>query len=191
MFKIIQPKVFMLSCLAIGLCFLASASYIHVKALLAQYLIASSWQVYINEDTVEPPWPWADTYVVAKLSLKGDSMYVLSGVSGRTLAFGPGHLSSSPIPSNKNPNGNMVIAGHRDTHFSLLELVSIGEHIEIETSSGRFKYRVHNLEVIHEQQLEVTAPTAEPTLTLITCYPFNAIANDTQWRFIVQAQLQT
>jgi sortase (surface protein transpeptidase) len=34
----------------------------------------------------------------------------------------------------------------------------------------------------------VLAPTAKPTITLITCYPFSFVGNAPQ-RFVVQAQL--
>ena len=42
---------------------------------------------------------------------------VLDGASGRVLAFGPGHVTGSALPG---VNGNIVISGHRDTHFRWL-----------------------------------------------------------------------
>ncbi len=40
------------------------------------------------------PWPWADTHPVARLIAPAQDadVLVLAGASGRTLAFGPGHL---------------------------------------------------------------------------------------------------
>ena len=54
-------------------------------------------------------------------------LIVLAGGSGRTLAFGPGHLSASAMPGQV---GNMIIAGHRDTHFQFLQKVEVGELLE-------------------------------------------------------------
>ena len=79
------------------------------------------------------PWPWADTWPVARLksASREVDLIVLAGGSGRTLAFGPGHLSASAMPGEI---GNTVIAGHRDTHFRFLRGVEKGELLSIESA---------------------------------------------------------
>ena len=67
-------------------------SYIHAKAKLAQSLIRGAWEKTLAGQKEVRPWPWADTWPVARLivpRLKVD-LFVLAGSSGRTMAFGPG-----------------------------------------------------------------------------------------------------
>ena len=49
---------------------------------------------------------------------------VLAGASGRTLAWGPGHLDGSAPPG---AAGNAVLSAHRDTHFRFLQRVVPGD----------------------------------------------------------------
>ena len=87
-----------------------------LKAELAQRLIERSWQATLDGNAQSRPWPWADTRPVAVLSIPahGIRQLVLKGNSGRNLAFGPVFLDGTS-------NGrDMVISGHRDTHFRFL-----------------------------------------------------------------------
>ena len=99
---------------------LGQGAYIPAKAWLAQELMQHAWTRAGEGEARPVPWPWADTWPVARLSaMAGDvNLIVLAGGSGRTLAFGPGHLSASAMPGTA---GNSVIAGHRDTHFNFLQ----------------------------------------------------------------------
>ena len=67
--------------------------YIHAKAMLAQELLEYAWKQTQQGESRATPWPWADTWPVARLSVPSQniSLIVLAGDSGRTLAFGPGH----------------------------------------------------------------------------------------------------
>src|SRR6476620_7642942 len=94
-------------------------AWIHAKAQLAQYLLQRAWTRTLEGERDARPWPWADTWPVARLRVPahGVDLIVLDGVSGRTLAFAPGHASGSPVPGEM---GTSVISGHRDTHFRFL-----------------------------------------------------------------------
>ena len=77
---------------------------IYLKAELAQYLLLEkAWTRTLQGENQVKPWPWADTWPVARLQLPkyGIDLIVLSGASGRTLAFGPGHVSTSAQPGTK------------------------------------------------------------------------------------------
>ena len=173
-------------CICTSLYLAGSSSYIYAKAVLAQYLIKDAWSQSLHSNQTIPPWPWADTYPVAKLNILDRNYYVLAGITGRTLAFGPGHMSSTPLPGQ---TGNAVIAGHRDTHFSVLDLVGVGEIIEIETKAGINRYKVNQTNIVHEQDMSVTQSSNEALLTLVTCYPFDAIKPNPEWRYVIQAYL--
>ena len=164
----------------------ASSGYIHAKALLAQHLIEAAWTSSIKQNRPVPPWYWADTFPVAKLTLANKTLYVLAGATGRTLAFGPGHLSHTPLPGEA---GNSVISGHRDTHFAILEKLQVGDLVHTSTGSISSRYQVQEIRIAHENQIELTEDSDQDLLTLITCYPFNSIAPDPELRFIVRAKL--
>lgn len=82
--------------------------------------------------------------------------------------------------------GNVGIAGHRDGFFRVLKDVTEGDVIEVETSDGSVEYLVTSTQVIEPEELHVLAPTEDPVLTLVTCYPFYFVGSAPQ-RFIVRA----
>jgi sortase A len=56
------------------------------------------------------------------------------------------------------------------------------------TVAGTFKYRVVSLHVVLPTAIEVLNDTQQPTLTLVTCYPFDFIGAAPQ-RLIVHAEM--
>jgi len=174
-------------CFAVSLYFFAASGYIHAKAELAQYLIKDAWTDSLSTGKNVPPWSWADTYPVAKMTVAGQSLYILAGASGRVLAFGPGHISATVLPGE---TGNAVITGHRDTHFAVLEQVNIGDMIETQTGRQKNRFRITEIRIAHESQVQVTADSENKILTLITCYPFNGVDPNPEMRYIVRAQWQ-
>jgi sortase A len=174
--------------LALGFWQLGQGAYIPAKAWLAQELMQRAWlRVSAGEDRAAP-WPWADTWPVARLSAKSHDvdLIVLAGGSGRTLAFGPGHLSASALPGE---TGNMVIAGHRDTHFAFLRNLEPGDRLTIESFSGAITvYEVVGLNVIDSRKGSLLLDTDDAVLTLVTCYPFDAVDPGGPLRYVVTAR---
>ena len=173
------------------LCFgfwqMGQGAYIPAKAWLAQELMQRAWVRTADGEARVAPWPWADTWPIARLSAKsGDiNLIVLAGSSGRTLAFGPGHLSASVLPGEI---GNTIIAGHRDTHFRFLEDVEPGELLTLETSEGEMHlYKVIATEVVDSRKGSLLLDTQSATLSLVTCYPFDAREAGGPMRFVVTA----
>lgn len=177
--------------LAVGALELSQGLYIPAKAALAQQLVQRAWQrgEHPGGDGPERPWPWADTYPVARLTSvhSDDELFVLSGSSGRTLAFGPGHLASSALPGE---SGNSVILGHRDTHFRFLAELAPGDMLTIDRNDGRrYDFAVTSLDVVDAGRATVVLDTPAPRLTLITCYPFDASRPGGPLRYVVSAEL--
>jgi len=173
------------------LCFgfwqLGQGAYIPAKAWLAQELMQRAW-IRGTQGVDQPvPWPWADTWPVARIRaprLAVDQL-VLAGASGRSLAFGPGQLDGTAVPGSE---GNLVISGHRDTHFSWLARIAPGEEIILELpDGGRINYRVARRSIHHESATGLLGQGGFPMLTLITCYPFDAIMPGGPLRFVVTA----
>ncbi len=174
------------------LCFgfwqLGQGAYIPAKAWLAQELMQRAWRKISITDLPQAPWPWADTVPVAKLSAKGGGieLIVLAGSSGRTLAFGPGHMSASALPGD---TGNSVIAGHRDTHFQFLQHVAMGESLLIERPEGQtYLFRVTGIDVVDSRRGSLILDTDRSTLSLVTCYPFDAEDPGGPLRYVVTAE---
>ena len=166
---------------------IGAAAYIHAKAGLAQVLIRSAWDETRHGAQAVKPWPWADTWPVARLTVPklGVDLYVLEGATGRSLAFGPGRLSGSAAPGDP---GVTLISAHRDTHFAFLERIHAGDEVVIESADGaHHRYRVVDTEVMHQAHLAVALAGAEDALTLVTCYPFHAIDARGPLRYVVTA----
>ena len=170
-----------------GLWFIGQGSYIHAKAVLAQFLLESAWSETLEGQKEVKPWPWADTWPIARLSAPayGISHIVLAGASGSSLAFGPGHLFGSAKPEEK---GNIIISGHRDTHFSFLENIKKGDHIELQSNKRTSAYQVVDIQIIDKTKMETIPVDTEHKLILITCYPFDAIQSGGSLRYMITAK---
>jgi len=174
--------------LALGFWNLGQGAYIPAKAWLAQQLMQHAWlRVTAGEDRAAP-WPWADTWPVARLTVKTRDvdLIVLAGGSGRTLAFGPGHLGASALPGE---TGNAVIAGHRDTHFAFLKDIDVDDLIGVETPQGQgHLYRVVSIDIVDSRKGSLELDTRQSLLSLVTCYPFDALEAGGPLRYVVTAQ---
>ncbi len=190
-FKHISLKGLLIVLPLCGMWQIGSASYIHAKAILAQVLLETAWDKTVHGQQEVKPWPWADTWPISRLDVPGLGIdrIVLAGASGSSLAFGPGHLFGTSLPGQQ---GNTVIAGHRDTHFRFLKDIQPGELIQLQSLSGRtIEYEVSETIIAHEKQAQYLANTSDNTLTLITCYPFNAIHPGGPLRYLVIAKQQS
>lgn len=162
------------------------AGWIAGKALTAQWLLERAWQSG-GTSAVARPWPWADFSPVARLAVPalGVDRIVLSDASGRTLAFGPGHLPSSARPG---AEGTIVLAGHRDTHFAFLRRLQPGMNVTLETPDGRaLEYRVTATRIVDTRHERVSL--GHPgRLVLSTCWPFDALDPGGPLCFLVVAE---
>ena len=173
--------------LLIGVLQFGHGAWIQAKAWLAQELIAHAWSRTLKGETEVKPWPWADTWPVARLSAPGLGVdrYVLAGANGSAIAFGPGHLSGTPSPGDA---GNSVIGGHRDTHLAFLRNVKPGDELLVERADGtRVAYQVRDALVLDKRDVWVAKQEGPNRLTLVTCYPFEALRAGGPQRFVVFA----
>ncbi len=173
--------------LCLGFWQLGQGAYIPAKAWLAQELMVRAWTRSQGDEDQQAPWPWADTWPVARLTARSGNvnLIVLAGGSGRTLAFGPGHLSASALPGDR---GNSVIAGHRDTHFGFLRDVEIGESLVIERIGGRrHLYRIIGIDVVDSRRGSLLLDTDDSMLSLVTSYPIDSAEPGGPMRFVVTA----
>jgi len=107
---------------------------------------------------------------------EGDDHDILAGAAG--------HLPSSPVPGWP---GNVAVAAHRDTFFRPLRNIRVNDKILFATLNGTFEYQVESLKIVDPDDVSVLKASAEPTLTLVTCYPFYYVGSAPH-RFIVRAR---
>ena len=160
------------------------ASWLDGKAWLAQHLIAHAWQTTLEQGAPQRPWPWADTWPVARLTTPaGETLYVLESISGEALAFGPGRLAGG-IGSDQA----LTLAGHRDTHFAFLQTLNPGQPLSVQLADGSQQhFKISRQQVINSQQHPLHIPRDDQQLILITCYPFGALTPGGPLRYVVTA----
>ena len=138
-------------------------------------------------EIAEPPLPdLPEGELIGRLEVPrvGLSALVLEGVGHRTLRRGAGHIPETALPAQ---DGNVGIAGHRDSFFRGLKDVGKDDVIKLTTLRGIYHYRVEWIRIVNPQDTEVLAETGEPALTLVTCYPFYYVGSAPK-RFIVRAE---
>jgi len=103
--------------------------------------------------------------LIPKIEL--DSM-VVDGTSRKALLIGPGRITNTALPGEA---GNSVITAHRDTFFRRLVELQNGDHIQVRRGGKLYTYEVTGKKVVKPTDVSVLRQTADPQLTLITCYP--------------------
>jgi sortase A len=175
--------------MAAGLLQFGHGAYIHAKAALAQLLLEHAWDRSLDGNKESRPWAWADTWPVARLKVPalGIDQIVLDGESGNVLAFAPGRLKGSALAGMR---GRVVISGHRDTHFRFLQNVVSGELLLLQLADGsERRYRVVAARIADTRAQNgdlLYSPT--DGLTLVTCYPFDALRSGGALRYLVDAE---
>lgn len=166
---------------------LAQAGWIHAKAMLAQVLLERAWSASLDDGQPHKPWPWADTWPVARLrapQLQREQV-VLAGDDGRALAFGPGWAQASAAPGSA---GTTVISGHRDTHFAWLAQLQAGDEVQLQSGNGTRRYQVTGTRVADARHERIAVDADDDALLLVTCWPFDAVVPGGPLRYVVSAR---
>src|SRR5438045_3472298 len=106
---------------------------------------------------------------IPKISLDA---IIVEGTSHKQLKLGPGHIQNTPVPGEA---GNSVISAHRDTFFRHLYELNKGDSIIVKRFGRTFTYEVINKRIVEPDDTSVLAPSKDPKLTLIPCYPIHYI----------------
>jgi sortase A len=110
--------------------------------------------------------------------VQGDGWEQLKkGVAQHTGSANPGQI------------GNIVLSAHNDVFgeiFRYLDQLHEGDEIIIYTANHAFTYIITEVKIVSPTDVEIMAPTSNPTVTLISCYPY-MIDNK---RIAVQASLE-
>lgn len=111
---------------------------------------------------------------------------VVQGDGWEQLKKGVGQNIGSAHPGQ---NGNVVLSAHNDVYgelFRFLDKLQPGDQVVLYTQQRQYTYVVDRTAIVEPTAVEVMAPTENPTVTLISCYPY--LIN--KQRIVVFARLQ-
>jgi sortase A len=121
--------------------------------------------------------------IIPKLDV---TLPIYHGTDEDELERGVGHFAGSVLPGEDD---NSVLAGHRDTVFRRLGEVGVNDLLIVETSAGRFTYKVRKVRIVDQNDRTVIVPKPKATLTLSTCYPFEFVGSAPE-RYVLVADLK-
>jgi sortase A len=154
-----------------GLALAVQGLWMPAKARLAQVLLERAFVQTVETGENVKPWSWADTWPIARIEVKrlNANAIVLHGSSGQALAFGPGHIESTPHAGGA---GTVVYSAHRDTHFSFLKNVMVGDDIDVTRRDGTlYRYRITHFSVVNWDRSGIDPFADGHNLILVTCWP--------------------
>jgi len=91
--------------------------------------------------------------------------------------------------ANPGQNGNVVLSAHNDVYgelFRYLDQLQPGDEVIVYTQQRQYVYVVDRTVFVEPTAVEVMASTGNPTVTLISCYPYLVDSE----RIVVFARLQ-
>jgi sortase A len=110
---------------------------------------------------------------------------IYEGTGELALNSGAGRIEGTARLSDE---GNIGLAAHRDGFFRALKDIALDAEVQLDAGDRLLRYRVIDISIVAPEEVHVLAPTAIPSITLVTCYPFYFVGNAPQ-RYIVRAQL--
>ena len=130
--------------------------------------------------------PVAPPVAVLRIDSIGLEIPVFADVREVNLNRGAGLIPGTQPPG---IGGNLGIAGHRDGFFRALKDVRMHDVIELQTPRHVYTYRIEAIDVVDQNNATALSDTLEPTITLVTCFPFYYVGNAPQ-RYIVKGMLE-
>ena len=97
---------------------------------------------------------------------------IVQGDSWEDLKLGVGQHPDTARPG---APGNMVVSAHNDAFgkiFRDLHKLVSGDRVYVHTADLSYDYAVVDIRIVNPDALSAIGPTDEPTLTMITCYPY-------------------
>ncbi len=118
------------------------------------------------------PTPSPEQAIRIQIAAIGVDAPVVQGDGEEQLKKGVGQHIGTPNPGQK---GNLVLSAHNDIFgeiFRDLDKLQKGDEVIIYTSQRTYVYVVEQTQIVEPTRVEVMAPTQEPVVTLISCYPY-------------------
>jgi sortase A len=148
--------------------------------------IPAHLRAYAQSITPQPiPTPGPGQPTLIQIPAIGVDARIVPGDTWEQLKKGVGHHIGSANPGER---GNLVLSAHNDVFgeiFRHLDQLQPGDEVIVYSGSQRYRYTVSQQRLVAPTQVDVMAPTNEPSITLISCYPY--LVNNQ--RIVVSGQL--
>lgn len=157
---------------ATGAVLLLAVGFDYARGAVLRQRVRQAW----NEVKLDGAWkrgPLAKGDPAGRITIPaiGLDEVVIEGVDPAELDVAPGHIPGSALPG---APGNAIISAHRDRQFHGLEHVVLGDTIITESAAGRRTWVVVARRIV-ERGEPALFNTADPTLTLTTCWPIRYV----------------
>lgn len=133
------------------------------------------------------PTPGPEQAIRIQIPAIGIDAPIVQGDGWEQLKKGVGQRIGSANPGG---NGNVVLSAHNDIFgeiFRDLDRLQPGDEVTIYTNQRSYIYIVSESNIVEPTQVDIMDSTSQPTLTLISCYPYLV---DNQ-RIAITARLKT
>lgn len=189
--RVTEAALWLLAAATLGYCSYAYASAaIHQQQQKAAFKVLASHHTEALADSpgpsvMPPPGPPTPGEILGILDIPriGLSSIVEQGADSHTLRDSVGHVPGTALPGQ---DGNAALAAHRDTYFRHLSELRPGDEVIFHSVSATYTYKVKSTSVVQPTNTAVLSSTKEPTLTLVTCFPFYYVGNAPK-RFVLVA----
>ena len=193
-------SVIIVALLLVGIIFFATYLFLGQEIDTA-ILLLNTVSVNLNENKEQVPtvlneekqtlenYPeYGTQYATIEIPRINANLPVYFGDTLEILKKGVGHSSGSYFPGE---GGSIVYMGHNSKKvFRRFSELQIGDPIKVTTTYGEFNYKIYDMQLIKETELEkVPIQREEEILMVYTCYPFNNIGY-ADHRFVVYAKLE-
>lgn len=109
---------------------------------------------------------------------------IVEGTSEDDLKKGIGHYEGTSYPLDDD---QIMLSGHRDTVFTRIGELDIGDILTVQMPYGEFEYEIVNTKIVDADDRSIIVPHDEEVLTVSTCYPFGYIGHAPD-RYIIDAK---
>ena len=137
------------------------------------------YQQSLSKYLIAPP-------AMMRIPAVGVSVPVYGGATELELNRGVGWIEGTAALGS---DGNVGIAGHRDSYFRPLKDLELGEVVLLDMPDATYSYRVSEISIVDPDDVHVLESSDASALTLVTCYPFYFVGDAPQ-RYIVRAELE-
>jgi LPXTG-site transpeptidase (sortase) family protein len=141
-----------------------------------------------SENKIENYPEYGTQYATIEIPKINVNLPVYFGDTLEILKKGVGHSSGSYFPGE---GGSIIYMGHNAANtFRRFSELEIGNEITVKTTYGEYKYKIYDLQLINETDIDKLPIQKEKEILMVyTCYPFNNIGYATQ-RYVVYAELE-
>lgn len=126
------------------------------------------------QSLAEIPLPTASPQHAVNIKITAINVFapVVQGDGWEQLKKGVGQHINSVNPGD---TGNIVLSAHNDVYgeiFRDLDKLKPGDEVILYTQQKAYTYIIRQTQIVEPTQVEVMAPTHDPVVTLISCYPY-------------------